>query len=389
MILVLADDFTGAAEIAGIAMRYNLSVEIQHKQIVPTKKELLVVDTDSRSMSSAEAGERVSKMIAPLPIGRIDWIYKKTDSVLRGNVLAELESILKKMNKNAALLIPANPSLGRTIIDGIYYVNGIPLHQTEFANDPEHPAKTSDPLLMLGKSNVFKTHLLKAKKRIPVYGISIAEVSTIEELFLRTMQLTDSVIPAGGSDFFDAIMKVGGYISRVDFAGEIKLEKGNILIVCGSTSEASRSFVTNAEEKGMYVSEMPEPLFNARQIQSNLIKNWSADIISIINEQRKVIITINKPLIRDGHVSKRLREIMAAAVAEVIQHLPVRELMVEGGATAAAIMQRLGWHIFYPLQEFSRGIVRMQVAENPKLNLTIKPGSYAWDEKLISQFQID
>ena len=383
MILILADDFTGAAEIAGIALRFNLSAEIQHKRFIPTEKEILVIDTDSRSITPDKAGTRISEIIDLIPKTRIDWLYKKTDSVLRGNVLIELEQILKKMNKKAALLIPENPSLGRTIANGIYYVNGIPLHQTEFAHDPEYPAKISDPLKMLGKSKQFKTHLVKAKDKIPVHGISIAEVSTINELLLRTLDLTNNIIPAGGSDFFDAIMQARGYISSAESANKITEEKDKVLIVCGSTSEASRKFVGSAREKGIYVSKMPEQLFNARQIQPYLIKNWAADIISFLHQQQKAIITINRQVIESADESKRLREIMAETVAEVLENVQISELFAEGGATVAAIIRRLGWHSFYPLQEFSRGIVRMQVAENPKLNLTIKPGSYLWDEGIV------
>lgn len=382
MILVLADDFTGAAEIAGIALHYNLSVEIQHKQVVPTLKEVLVIDTDSRSSSPENARIAISEIIRTLPIHQINWMYKKTDSVLRGHVLIELEQILKKMNKKAALLIPANPSFGRTITNGVYYVDGIPLRQSQFAHDPEYPATTSAPLKLLGKSNLFKTHLLTAKDSIPAHGISIAEIVTTNDLLLRTMQLTNKIIPAGGSDFFDAILQVRGYVSH-ECTDEFSMERGNVLIVCGSASEVSRKFVSSAKKKGIYVSQMPETLFNASDIQPNLIKSWAADISSILNQQIKVIVTIDKPVVRNAGISKRLREIIAATVAGVLERVPVEELFIEGGATVAAIIQRLDWQVFYPLQEFSRGIVRLQVAENPKLKLTIKPGSYLWNEGIV------
>ncbi len=382
MILVLADDFTGAAEIAGIALRYNLSVEIQHKRVLPTAKELLVVDTDSRSISVNKATARILEIIGMLPKDRIDWVYKKTDSVLRGHVVVELEHILNKMNKKAALLIPSNPSLGRTITNGVYYADGIPLHQTQFVHDPEYPATTSAPLKMLGKSNLFKTHLLKAKDSIPAHGISIAEIVTTNDLLLRTMQLTNKIIPAGGSDFFDAILKVRSYVSH-ECTDQFSMERENVLIVCGSASEVSRKFVSSAKEKGIYISQMPETLFNASDIQPNLIKSWAADISSIFSQQLKVIVTIDRPVVRKTGISKRLREIIAATVAGVLERVPVKELFIEGGATVAAIIQRLGWQVFYPLQEFGLGIVRMQVAENPKLKLTIKPGSYLWNEGIV------
>ena len=49
MIIILADDFTGAAEIAGIALRYHLAAEL-HTTIQPEfDMDVLVIDTDTRS----------------------------------------------------------------------------------------------------------------------------------------------------------------------------------------------------------------------------------------------------------------------------------------------------------------------------------------------------
>ena len=58
------------------------------------------------------------------------------------------------------------------------------------------------------------------------------------------------------------------------------------------------------------------------------------------------------------------------------------ELLVEGGATAAAILQRLHLQAFTPVEELAPGVIRMQVAGNRQLCLTLKPGSYDWPAAL-------
>ena len=56
------------------------------------------------------------------------------DSILRGNVGDELLAQLSVSGKERALLVPANPVLKRTIRDGIYYYDGIPLNELSFTN---------------------------------------------------------------------------------------------------------------------------------------------------------------------------------------------------------------------------------------------------------------
>lgn len=50
MIVVVADDFTGAVELAGVGLRYGLKAEVQTVVSPNTKAELAVIDADTRSL---------------------------------------------------------------------------------------------------------------------------------------------------------------------------------------------------------------------------------------------------------------------------------------------------------------------------------------------------
>ncbi len=56
-ILVIADDFTGAAEIGGIAHLFGLSVKMQTGLSGPgdTTEDVVVIDTNTRSFSPEKA----------------------------------------------------------------------------------------------------------------------------------------------------------------------------------------------------------------------------------------------------------------------------------------------------------------------------------------------
>ena len=66
MLVVIADDITGAAEIAGIGFRFGLNVRlVTHPETSPDC-DLLVYATDTRSMSENEAIEETERVIRKL-----------------------------------------------------------------------------------------------------------------------------------------------------------------------------------------------------------------------------------------------------------------------------------------------------------------------------------
>src|SRR5215469_6142066 len=149
MIGVIADDLTGAAEIGAVGLRHGLRAEIVRIGRPSGRADVVCMDTDSRSCPAEEAGKRAAAAARELRAAGARWIYKKVDSVLRGQVTAEIEAVMKQLKLERALLLPANPSLGRTIKDGHYYLRGRPLHRTEFAHDPHFPRRSSQVLRLV------------------------------------------------------------------------------------------------------------------------------------------------------------------------------------------------------------------------------------------------
>ena len=62
MIAVIADDFTGAAEIGGIGLKYGLNVIIETKVQEVSEADLLVIATDTRSLSADQASLEIEKI---------------------------------------------------------------------------------------------------------------------------------------------------------------------------------------------------------------------------------------------------------------------------------------------------------------------------------------
>ena len=93
--LALADDLTGAIEVAGQFAKYGIPSQVTLEQSLDpkglkTRTRLLVVVTASRHVSDTEARARVFRLATAARQHNIRSIYKKTDSTLRGNIGSEL-----------------------------------------------------------------------------------------------------------------------------------------------------------------------------------------------------------------------------------------------------------------------------------------------------------
>ncbi|HEX9785252.1 MAG TPA: 4-hydroxythreonine-4-phosphate dehydrogenase PdxA [Opitutaceae bacterium] len=65
--------------------------------------DVIVLDTDTRAVSLADAVITVSRVIREVLRTEPEWIYKKTDCVLRGHVRAEISAMLDLTGQRRAL----------------------------------------------------------------------------------------------------------------------------------------------------------------------------------------------------------------------------------------------------------------------------------------------
>ena len=89
MILVLSDDFSGAAEMAGIAHSFGFSAEIHTSPRTSSNSEVVAIDAHTRGLNKKDAIAQLEGMMPVIKDMQVSWIFKKVDSVLRGHVLAE------------------------------------------------------------------------------------------------------------------------------------------------------------------------------------------------------------------------------------------------------------------------------------------------------------
>jgi len=376
MIIVIADDFTGAAEIAGIGIQYGMKVTIQLGILKDTDAELLVVATNTRSMNREDAIKVMSDLKKEIIRLDYDWVFKKTDSVFRGHILAELNAILNVNNKKKALLVASNPKLGRTIIDGKYFINQKPLNETGFFYDPEYPTKTNDVLELLGEYEKGSVNLLSANDKILNDGIIVGQAGTLGDLNKLASKVTDDILPAGASGFFKALLENKGFSLKVVEHEPVSNGNKKYLIVQGSAYQKNRIPDEAIKNENIFVSYMPKEIFYDEGSSEKEILEWADSIVSKYSEHAKVLVGINEPVISDIIVSTRLREVIGKLTSRILDKVSIDELILEGGGTAYSVVSRLGYNTFNPITQAAPGVIRMSADENPNLCITLKPGSY-------------
>ena len=87
MIVVIADDITGAAEMGGIGLRYNLDVVLSDDVNISCNPDLLVIYTNTRSMEKKEAAALMKELTAKAKELKPSFFYKKIYSQCKCNFL--------------------------------------------------------------------------------------------------------------------------------------------------------------------------------------------------------------------------------------------------------------------------------------------------------------
>lgn len=370
MIIVIADDFTGAAEIAVISLGYGLKVSLCMGELVEAEADVLIVSTESRSMPPARAVEVVERVTRRATALNPDYIYKKIDSVLRGHVAAELQWQLEALGRRQALIVPANPSLHRIIVQGHYYVNGLPINETAFARDPEFAITSS------AVNEMFQAPcrvLSRGAEMTP--GLLIAEAASLEDMAHWAARVDRSCLAAGSGDFFDALLQ-RQYRKRERQPGTAPQQPH--LYVSGTSFTKPRALI-KAYGSGdtAYIS--------AAMVRDSALADWLDRVGGILAARQQLIIAFDESIDGQGFEAADLRALMADCVNKVLIRFDIREVLIEGGATAAAIFQVLGLQCFEPVYEWERGVVKMKAGD---FVVTVKPGSYELSEALKQQYHL-
>ncbi|CAB3636100.1 hypothetical protein CEY09_14055 [Achromobacter marplatensis] len=161
-IAIVADDLTGSGDTAVQFVRAGWSTHLSiggadEALSGPATEgvEVLAVTTNSRALAAADAAGVIRQNVEQLRAAGVSRLYKKVDSTLRGAFKAEIDAARDAWGPDTvAVICPAFPATGRTVEQGILYVNGKPVTETSAATDPVTPVTESHIPTLLGCAHV-------------------------------------------------------------------------------------------------------------------------------------------------------------------------------------------------------------------------------------------
>jgi uncharacterized protein YgbK (DUF1537 family) len=373
MIAVIADDFTGAAELAGISLKYGLKIELSLGKENATNADILIISTNSRSLGKADALHVTKKAVQNLAALKPSFIYKKIDSVLRGHVIDEINVQMQLTGFKKAFILPANPSLGRTISNGKYFIDGQEINETAFATDPEFPINSSSISGMLGYGDL---NVLEHAGSLPEEGIIVGEAETSADILAWANKIDKTWMRVGAGDFYEAILqKQFSLKGKKDFQPELPC-----LYVCGTSFIKSKNFIREVhKEIGCVV------YLTGKEEKETIRKDFFQQINNAFKIHGKAIVAYNENSVPYSASATLLRTIMAKAVKGVLERETIKELFIEGGSTAAVVLEELNIKKLIPVNELQRGTLRTKAGA---LYITVKPGSYELPPQLKNLFSI-
>lgn len=363
-IIVIADDLTGAAEIAGVGLRYGLATRlvVDRTTLDHPDSQLTVVNADTRWLPESEARRVVTNLVGRLSADAI--LFKKIDSVVRGHVAPEIDAILDATARyDHVLLVPQNPSRRRIVLtDGTYLVEGTPLAKTTFADDPDHPARTSNIMDRLVRSSRPASLRVDARQPLLAGMVNVGVAETFETVQDWMKHRTSTTLIVGAADLFRALLIAEGFalasgVPAVDLSGRH-------LYLCGSTATASRRALRQFASAAK-VEVLPPDADRA---------------CASIRQAGLAVVMSPEP----GGVEAEPRDVedsLAACAATVIARADCDWLFAEGGATASAVCRTMRWTSLEVDSELASGVVVLR--PSAVLRLAIKPGSYAWPASVL------
>lgn len=403
MIIVIADDLIGAIEIAGIGHAYGLSTSLltDVADNLPVS-DLIVIATDTRTKTVAEAVDETHRICqgikaclpkltearhaAMTPLQRAQalarpeemlHIFKKTDSALRGHVHLELRALVEESRYEQVMYMPANPSMGRTIRGGRYFINGVPIDQTEYHRDPDFPALTANVAAAIDVAPGSRLRICDAE--------DMQDVRRVVKLALNNRNAT---LLAGAADLFVAFLEELGRKPSRSKAFSGLSSKGASLIVCGSAQSIDLSSKPYVRRQNMAVVPMPhdsfESLVSLEISTKEATDKWMGRLKQsqlVSGKTTSFVLTLPYPSAPSREGAQSLCSVTAEMTQRIIAAGPVSELILEGGATATQALKVLGWKRFTVTHVVAPGIIRLQ-CQDASAHVTIKPGSVSWQSLL-------
>jgi 3-dehydrotetronate 4-kinase len=408
----IADDYTGASDLANTLTRNGLrtvqTIGVPSDDLALPEVDAVVVSLKSRSIEASQAvakSRAADKWLRMRGASHVLFkICSTFDSTDAGNIGPVMDGLRADSGDTIVLVTPAFPETGRTVYQGNLFVGAVPLNESPLKDHPLNPMHDSNLVRVLARQSRTKVGLadLAVIARGPEvvrarltglaeqgFGAAIADAVFERDLeTIGTVALDHHVsVGASGIGLGLARALVASGRVRANAASTISETPVGKLAAClaGSCSRATLQQIARAEQAMPVLHLDPEQVV-AGQGEAQRALQWANQRL----EQGPVLIASSSTpdqvaALQARHGRDAAGHAIEQAMADIAEGLVksgVRRLVVAGGETSGAVVDRLGIPGFLVGEEIAAGVpvLRAVAAAQGDMLLALKSGNFGGPE---------
>ncbi len=408
----IADDYTGASDLANTLTRCGLrtvqTIGVPSDDLALPEVDAVVVSLKSRSI---EAGLAVSKSRAADKwlrgrgaghvLFKICSTFNSTDA---GNIGPVMDALAADSGDAIVLVTPAFPETGRTVYMGNLFVGSVPLNESPLKDHPLNPMHDSNLARVLARqsqtkvgvadlaviargADAVRAHLADLSKK--GFGAVIADAVFARDLETIGAVALDHRVSVGASGIglglARALVASGRAISNTAIADSDAPVGGPAACLAGSCSQATLLQIANAQANMPVLHIDPDQVVAGKD-EARRALAWARDrlkdgpVLIASSSTPAEVAALQARHGRDaaGHAIEQAM----ADIAEGLVQSGVRRLVVAGGETSGAVVDRLGIPGFLVGAEIAAGVpvLRAVGARDGAMLLALKSGNFGGPE---------
>lgn len=410
---VAADDITGANDIGICFASGGYRGAVFPQELIRDKDlqeearglDVIIIDTDSRFDDPKTAAAKVAQATHLLKKLSCDRYFNKTCSVFRGNIGAEFDSMQDALGIKSSMVILGFPKNGRTTVDGVHYVYGVRLENSQFRNDPIHPMELSYLPDILAKQSdrsvglvTWKDldqgvmHVRAKKDALKQEGCAyvLFDIRSQEDLALVAEAVAEEENICGSSAIGEFLP--GAYHRmQTEQARDAQTSASQVLLVAGSLTEQSKAQTAYIRSLKWPVFELDSMAVFDQESQKEAEQQLIQKAAAAMKETGYAMICSQQDVKKAAEARERGRQLglswqeagrlisgsLSCAVEEILRQTGCRNLVVAGGDTSAAVTRQLKIYRMEIGREIEPGVPFMKgTCRLGRLNLVLKSGSF-------------
>jgi uncharacterized protein YgbK (DUF1537 family) len=419
----IADDFTGATDLANNLVRSGMrtmqTIGVPAESSAPIDADAIVVALKSRTIAPADAVAQSLAALRWLQAQGAEQIYFKYcstfDSTPAGNIGPVTDALLDALEgagQGFTIACPAFPENGRSVFKGHLFVGDVLLSESGMRDHPLTPMTDSNLVRVMQAQTRRRVGLVPRDivargagaireriDRLKAAGIGVAVVDAVsnEDLMLIGPALAGLPLVTAGSGIAIGLVQnwqARGMLASPHRADRLPAIPGARAVISGSCSVATNAQVLHFRQAGGAAFAIDPLVLAANDGLVDEALAWArprlADGTVLIHA------TAEAPAVRA--VQERLGAARAGALVEDalsaiavgLVRAGVRQLVVAGGETSGAVVQRLGVQRMVIGPQIDPGVpwtsVSTDAVDGATLSLALKSGNFGSDDFFTKAF---